>query len=169
VHVQVRDSTGYRRQYGHASDGGSPDPLVGPRSCRAPNEKIRGQHAGVGDWFNTPLGHMGFKSLGTQPWARIQPPQQEHPLAGPRCQSGHLRWIRMGHQVTVAIVTSDLGVLVGRRADVSPPWTFPAGKLQRVGHPSKPPSAGRAPSGAVGDACSQEWRRRGHGSARQAR
>jgi hypothetical protein len=50
-----------RRQYDHASDGGSPDPLVGPRSCRAPNEKIRGQHTGVGDWFNTPLGHMGVQ------------------------------------------------------------------------------------------------------------
>jgi hypothetical protein len=32
-----------------------------------------------------------------------------------------------GAAVAVAIVTSDLGVLVGRRADVSPLWTFPAG------------------------------------------
>jgi 8-oxo-dGTP pyrophosphatase MutT (NUDIX family) len=34
------------------------------------------------------------------------------------------------HPVAVAIVTSELGVLVGRRADGSPPWTFPGGKLE---------------------------------------
>jgi 8-oxo-dGTP pyrophosphatase MutT (NUDIX family) len=30
----------------------------------------------------------------------------------------------------VAIVTSDLGVLVGRRRDGIPPWTFPGGKIE---------------------------------------
>jgi 8-oxo-dGTP pyrophosphatase MutT (NUDIX family) len=32
--------------------------------------------------------------------------------------------------VAVAIVTSDLGVLVGRRRDGNPPWTFPGGKVE---------------------------------------
>jgi 8-oxo-dGTP pyrophosphatase MutT (NUDIX family) len=32
--------------------------------------------------------------------------------------------------VAAAIVTSRLGVLVGRRRDGSPPWTFPAGKIE---------------------------------------
>jgi 8-oxo-dGTP diphosphatase len=30
----------------------------------------------------------------------------------------------------VAIVTSPLGVLVGRRQDGDPPWTFPGGKIK---------------------------------------
>lgn len=34
--------------------------------------------------------------------------------------------------VVAAIVTSDLGVLVGRRNDGSPPWTFPAGEQDVV-------------------------------------
>jgi 8-oxo-dGTP pyrophosphatase MutT (NUDIX family) len=33
--------------------------------------------------------------------------------------------------VAAAIVTSHLGVLVGRRRDGTPPWTFPAGKVER--------------------------------------
>jgi 8-oxo-dGTP diphosphatase len=32
--------------------------------------------------------------------------------------------------VAAAIVTSPLGVLVGRRRDGNPPWTFPAGKIE---------------------------------------
>ena len=32
--------------------------------------------------------------------------------------------------VAAAIVTSHLGVLVGRRRDGNPPWTFPAGKIE---------------------------------------
>jgi 8-oxo-dGTP pyrophosphatase MutT (NUDIX family) len=32
--------------------------------------------------------------------------------------------------VAAAIVTSRLGVLVGRRRDGDPPWTFPAGKIE---------------------------------------
>jgi 8-oxo-dGTP pyrophosphatase MutT (NUDIX family) len=32
--------------------------------------------------------------------------------------------------VAVAMVTSDLGVLVGRRTDGTPPWTFPGGKIE---------------------------------------
>jgi 8-oxo-dGTP pyrophosphatase MutT (NUDIX family) len=32
--------------------------------------------------------------------------------------------------VAVAIVTSRLGVLVGRRRDGNPPWTFPGGKIE---------------------------------------
>jgi len=32
--------------------------------------------------------------------------------------------------VAVAIVTSRLGVLVGRRRDGNPPWVFPGGKVQ---------------------------------------
>jgi 8-oxo-dGTP diphosphatase len=32
--------------------------------------------------------------------------------------------------VAVAIVTSEPGVLIGRRADGNPPWTFPGGKLE---------------------------------------
>jgi 8-oxo-dGTP diphosphatase len=32
--------------------------------------------------------------------------------------------------VAVAIITSDLGVLVGKRQDGSPPWTFPGGKIE---------------------------------------
>ncbi len=35
-----------------------------------------------------------------------------------------------GPEVVAAIVTSRLGVLVGRRWDGDPPWTFPAGKLE---------------------------------------
>ena len=31
--------------------------------------------------------------------------------------------------VAVAVVISDLGVLVGRRRDGNPPWTFPGGKI----------------------------------------
>jgi 8-oxo-dGTP pyrophosphatase MutT (NUDIX family) len=33
-------------------------------------------------------------------------------------------------KVAVAIVTSHLGVLVGRRRDGNPPWTFPGGKIE---------------------------------------
>jgi 8-oxo-dGTP diphosphatase len=32
--------------------------------------------------------------------------------------------------VAAAIVTSHMGVLVGRRSDGNPPWTFPAGKIE---------------------------------------
>ena len=32
--------------------------------------------------------------------------------------------------MAVAIVTSGLGVLVGRRRDGNPPWTFPRGKIE---------------------------------------
>jgi 8-oxo-dGTP diphosphatase len=32
--------------------------------------------------------------------------------------------------VAVAVVTSGLGVLVGRRRDGNPPWTFPGGKIE---------------------------------------
>ena len=47
-----------------------------------------------------------------------------------------LRAARNGHMeepvppVVTAIVTSDLGVLVGRRNDGKPPWTFIAGELE---------------------------------------
>ena len=44
-----------------------------------------------------PRTHGGSSPLGTQPWARIRPPQQEHLQAGLQCQSGRLRWIHMGH------------------------------------------------------------------------
>jgi 8-oxo-dGTP diphosphatase len=33
------------------------------------------------------------------------------------------------NQVAVAVITCDLGVLVGRRRDQQPPWTFPGGKV----------------------------------------
>jgi 8-oxo-dGTP diphosphatase len=33
-------------------------------------------------------------------------------------------------EVAVAVVTSHLGVLVGRRRDGRPPWTFPGGKIE---------------------------------------
>lgn len=32
--------------------------------------------------------------------------------------------------VAVAVVTSALGVLIGRRRDGNPPWTFPGGKIE---------------------------------------
>jgi len=32
--------------------------------------------------------------------------------------------------VAAAVVTSHLGVLVGRRRDGNPPWTFPGGKIE---------------------------------------
>jgi 8-oxo-dGTP diphosphatase len=32
--------------------------------------------------------------------------------------------------VAAAIIASPLGVLVGRRRDGNPPWTFPAGKIE---------------------------------------
>ncbi len=32
--------------------------------------------------------------------------------------------------VAVAVITSSLGVLVGRRSDGTPPWTFPGGKVE---------------------------------------
>ena len=32
--------------------------------------------------------------------------------------------------MATAIVTSELGVLIGRRTDGTPPWTFPGGKLE---------------------------------------
>lgn len=35
-----------------------------------------------------------------------------------------------GPAVAVAVVTSRLGVLVGRRRDGVPPWTFPGGKIE---------------------------------------
>ena len=35
-----------------------------------------------------------------------------------------------GFRVAAAIVTSNQGVLVGRRRDGSPPWTFPSGKME---------------------------------------
>jgi 8-oxo-dGTP pyrophosphatase MutT (NUDIX family) len=37
--------------------------------------------------------------------------------------------------VVAAIVTSRLGVLVGRRRDGEPPWTFPAGKVEAAENP----------------------------------
>jgi hypothetical protein len=49
----------------------------------------------------------------------------------------------MGHQVAAAIVTSDLGVLVGRRADVSPRGRSPPVSSSVSSHPSKPPFAVR--------------------------
>jgi 8-oxo-dGTP pyrophosphatase MutT (NUDIX family) len=36
----------------------------------------------------------------------------------------------MAQPVAAAIVTSEVGVLVGRRRDGTPPWTFPAGKIE---------------------------------------
>jgi 8-oxo-dGTP diphosphatase len=33
-------------------------------------------------------------------------------------------------EVAAAVVTSRLGVLVGRRRDRNPPWTFPSGKIK---------------------------------------
>jgi 8-oxo-dGTP pyrophosphatase MutT (NUDIX family) len=33
-------------------------------------------------------------------------------------------------EVTVAVVASGLGVLIGRRRDRRPPWTFPGGKIE---------------------------------------
>lgn len=38
--------------------------------------------------------------------------------------------LRMTRPVAAAIVTSELGVLIGRRADGTPPWAFPAGKIE---------------------------------------
>lgn len=35
-----------------------------------------------------------------------------------------------GRPVAVAVITSELGVLVGRRVDGTPPWTFPGGKIE---------------------------------------
>jgi 8-oxo-dGTP diphosphatase len=32
--------------------------------------------------------------------------------------------------VAVAVVTSELGVLIGRRVDGAPPWAFPSGKVE---------------------------------------
>jgi 8-oxo-dGTP diphosphatase len=32
--------------------------------------------------------------------------------------------------VAVAVVTSELGVLIGRRVDGTPPWAFPSGKVE---------------------------------------
>ena len=37
----------------------------------------------------------------------------------------------------MAIVTSELGVLVGHRADGNPPWTLPGGKLKRGESPEQ--------------------------------
>jgi 8-oxo-dGTP diphosphatase len=37
--------------------------------------------------------------------------------------------------VAVAVVTSELGVLVGRRADGDPLWTFPSGKVEPAESP----------------------------------
>lgn len=38
---------------------------------------------------------------------------------------------RAAHRaVALAIITSRLGILVGRRRDGSPPWTFPGGKIE---------------------------------------
>lgn len=36
----------------------------------------------------------------------------------------------MTQAVAAAVVTSELGVLIGRRADGTPPWAFPAGKIK---------------------------------------
>lgn len=33
--------------------------------------------------------------------------------------------------VAVGVVTSELRVLIGRRVDGTPPWTFPSGKVER--------------------------------------
>jgi len=38
-------------------------------------------------------------------------------------------------EIAVAIITSDLGVLIGRRREENPPWTFPGGKIE----PGEPP------------------------------
>lgn len=39
--------------------------------------------------------------------------------------------------MAAAIVTSELGVLIGRRADGIPQWTFPAGKIKRGESPEQ--------------------------------
>ena len=41
-------------------------------------------------------------------------------------------WVRQDQPIVAAIVTSDLGVLVGRRNDGRPPWTFIAGEQDAV-------------------------------------
>src|SRR3954447_9306759 len=33
------------------------------------------------------------------------------------------------HLVAVAVITCDLGVLIGQRRDQQPPWSFPGGKV----------------------------------------
>jgi 8-oxo-dGTP pyrophosphatase MutT (NUDIX family) len=48
--------------------------------------------------------------------------------------------------VAVAIVTGPLDVLVGRRRDGHPPWTFPGGKIE----PGESPEASELMSGMFG-------------------
>jgi hypothetical protein len=60
-----------------------------------------------------------------------------------------------GKPVVVAVVTSPLGVLIGRRADGHPPWTFIGGKHGRPAAPGRDcpgaagGRAGYSPEGAV--------------------
>jgi len=42
-----------------------------------------------------------------------------------------------GHPVAAAIVTSELGVLIGRRVDGTPPWAFIAGKIEPAESPEQ--------------------------------
>lgn len=51
--------------------------------------------------------------------------QEEYPMAAP-----HLASDPEEQPVVAAIVTSHLGVLVGRRNDNKPPWTFIAGEVE---------------------------------------
>jgi 8-oxo-dGTP pyrophosphatase MutT (NUDIX family) len=61
------------------------------------------------------------RQLGGQPSSH--PPTQEQPVAQPQPADQPER-----PSVMVAIITSRLGVLAGRRNDGKPPWTFPAGE-----------------------------------------
>jgi 8-oxo-dGTP pyrophosphatase MutT (NUDIX family) len=62
------------------------------------------------------------RQLHSQP-APAEPTQQETPVAQPQPADQPER-----PSVMVAIITSRLGVLAGRRNDGRPPWTFPAGE-----------------------------------------
>ena len=57
--------------------------------------------------------------------------------------------------VATAIVTSDLGVLVGRRNDGKPPWTFIAGEVE----PGETPERRRRARGEGGDRLPRPGRR----------
>jgi 8-oxo-dGTP pyrophosphatase MutT (NUDIX family) len=75
--------------------------------------------------YRTPAGHARWDlaDLRHQLDTPAQPTRQETPVAQPQPADQPER-----PSVMVAIITSRLGVLAGKRNDGKPPWTFPAGE-----------------------------------------
>lgn len=73
--------------------------------------------------YRTPGGHFRWDLDDLRNQLRVRPPTGE-PMTGPPATGLEPQ------PVVAAIVTSPLGVLIGRRNDGKPPWTFIAGEIE---------------------------------------